>query len=136
MAIFQCTVLGTPIPKARARTVRNKYTGKVMSFTPDKTVNYENTIRQQAFDEYAGELVRADVPLILSCDFYLERPKSAPKKRTQPVKHPDGDNLLKSVADALQGIVYERDQQIIRFEGQKHYGLPERTEILVKEYTE
>ena len=37
-------VPGTPQGKARARTVRNKYSGAIRSYTPDTTVLYENLI--------------------------------------------------------------------------------------------
>ena len=35
-------VPGKPQGKARAKTVRNKYTGNTMSYTPEKDLLYEN----------------------------------------------------------------------------------------------
>ena len=43
------TVPGPPQGKSRARTVANKYTGKSVSYTPDKTVLYEKLDKRPVF---------------------------------------------------------------------------------------
>lgn len=83
-------------------------------------------------------------PLELSCVFYFQRPKghfgtgrncellkpSAPK---HPAVKPDATKLVRAVEDAMTGIVYRDDAQIIRQTAVKAYGLPERVEITVRE---
>lgn len=39
------TIPGEPQGKARPRVIRNKYTGKISIYTPDKTVAYEELVR-------------------------------------------------------------------------------------------
>ena len=42
----------------------------------------------------------------------------------QPLNRPDGDNLEKLVWDALTGIVWADDSQIVQWAGAKWYGEP------------
>ena len=76
-------------------------------------------------------MIPRSIPVSVTCDFYFAKPPSIPKRRTFPTVKPDGDKLLRATWDAMTGIVYEDDSQIVRWEGRKHYGLPERVEIVV-----
>jgi Holliday junction resolvase RusA-like endonuclease len=69
------------------------------------------------------------VPVGLCLDFYLARPESIPKKRTRLVVKPDIDKLVRSTSDALSGILYADDAQIVDLNVRKHYGSPERVEV-------
>jgi len=58
----------------------------------------------------------------LSASFYLPRPKSL--KRGTPAAHlkaPDVDKLLRSVCDALKGVAFADDKQVVEIIGRKHY---------------
>lgn len=115
---MQFIVNGMPQGKSRARTVRNKYTGKVHSFTPEKTQNYEDLIRwayKEAGGKYFGEqALRIDITA------YFPMPQSFSKTKRQqaftgalkPTKKPDCDNILKVVLDALNGVAYHDDKQV------------------------
>lgn len=69
------------------------------------------------------------VPVSLVMDFYFERPPSIPKKRRDMVVKPDLDKLVRSTTDALTGLLYADDAQIIEASVRKHYGTPERVEV-------
>lgn len=71
-------------------------------------------------------------PTELTVSFYFSRPPSVPKKRIAHVVKPDLDKLVRAVKDALKGIVYHDDSQVVRIKAGKDYGSPERTEITVK----
>ena len=58
--------------------------------------------------------------LRLYARFIMPRPKSRAKDEHH-VCRPDVDNLLKSVLDGLNGIVYNDDSQIVRIEADKAY---------------
>lgn len=115
---MQFIVNGMPQGKSRARTVRNKYTGKVHSYTPEKTQSYEDLIRwsfKEAGGEYMGEkTLRVDIAA------YFPIPQSFSKTKRQqaftgvlkPTKKPDCDNILKVVLDALNGVAYHDDKQV------------------------
>ena len=123
------TIYGHPVPKARARTVRTRG-GRTVSYTPAKTESWEDSIRAQALQSRPGRLL--DGPLALEATFYLLRPKSKPKRVLYPAWRPDLDNLVKSVKDALEGIIYTNDSRIVDEVARKRYGDPPRVEITIR----
>lgn len=66
-------------------------------------------------------------------------PKSMSRKRqyqalmgeVRPTTKPDLDNLLKSVKDALNGVAYVDDSQIVTITAEKAYGEQPKTIIQV-----
>jgi Holliday junction resolvase RusA-like endonuclease len=56
-----------------------------------------------------------------------------PKRLVQHIKKPDLDNFVKAVKDALKGLVYRDDSQIVRLAASKDYGDPLRVEIRIEE---
>lgn len=125
-------VPGPPQGKARARTVRQG--NFVHSYTPEKTVVYENLIKVLAVQEMSK--IRESIikgPIFLKIVAYYPVPKSVSNsRRTQmtsgklkPCKKPDADNIAKVVSDALNGIVYEDDSQICDLNVKKLYTVQE-----------
>ena len=123
------TVYGNPIPKARARTVRLK-NGFTTTYTPKKTEQWEDMIRLQILKHRPEKLL--DSAIALKAVFVLQRPKSIPKKRKYPETKPDLDNLLKSLTDAMEGIIYTNDSRIVKKQVEKIYGDPPRVEVEVE----
>ena len=123
------TVYGNPVPKARARTVRLK-NGFTTTYTPKKTEQWEDMIRLQILKHRPEKLL--DSAIALKAVFVLQRPKSIPKKRKYPETKPDLDNLLKSLTDAMEGIIYTNDSRIVKKEVEKVYGDPPRVEVEVE----
>lgn len=90
------------------------------NYTPTKDpVNaFKAAVQVAAIDaivEYAGfELL--DCPLVMELVFVLPRPASVPKRlgcgRLPHTGKPDRDNLMKSVQDALEGILFRNDSLI------------------------
>lgn len=61
-------------------------------------------------------------PLSVDAMFYLPRPASLPKKRvTYPSKRPDLDKLTRALCDALTGVVWRDDAQVVVLYMQKLY---------------
>lgn len=114
------TVPGKPQGKARARTT------KFGSYTPQNTVLYENYIKL-CYQSKNKECT--DKPVSLSINAYFEPPKSVSKAQRQamlddlipPTKKPDIDNIAKVVLDALNGIAYKDDKQVISLSVAKMY---------------
>lgn len=69
-------------------------------------------------------------PVVLRLLFYYRIPKSI--KRKYPTIRPDGDNLLKGLADCWNGVLWGDDQQIVDYVVSKRYG-PEEG-VLVQVY--
>ncbi len=62
-------------------------------------------------------------PLRFEAWFYLPRPKSAPKRILLPAKKPDLSKLLRSVEDALTGIIWHDDAQIVTARVHKRFAI-------------
>ena len=103
--------------------------GKPRTYTPEQTVSYENAIRFAAHQAMKGRpLIEMGVELRVTAIFPI--PASWPKKKwadamaglVAPTVKPDCDNIVKSVADALNQVVYVDDKQITRIVVWKKYG--------------
>jgi Holliday junction resolvase RusA-like endonuclease len=86
-------VLGQPIPKARPRVARGH------AFTPKTTLQAEARIAATARQQGARPL---SCPVRLDLRFYRE-----------DLRRVDIDNLVKLVQDALNGIAYVDDAQVV-----------------------
>lgn len=135
-------VPGKPQGKARARTCYNPNTGKHMSRTPDNTVMYENLIKDRYLQQANGFYLETGTPVTLRIVARFVPPKSKSKKIKQqmlngeilPLKKPDMDNIVKVVADALNGVAYHDDTQIALVIAKKAYSAMEGLDITVEEY--
>jgi Holliday junction resolvase RusA-like endonuclease len=127
-----------PVGKQRARYAKRG--NHVMAYTPDKTRNYESLIREAAIEAMgSGEPLETPVTLYL----YIRAPipKSLPKKRIEaclnglekPIKKPDASNVLKSVEDAMNGVVYKDDSQIVNIHVSKVYSSVSGVDVCIKE---
>lgn len=129
--ILKFEVMGKPQGKARARTLRNGH-----SYTPENTVLYENLIKTSfqsqcglhRFDNIPGSELKQ--PLSMQIFAVYEIPKSFTKGKRLAAEHnmirpttkPDADNIAKVVCDALNGIAYIDDTQVVELEVTKLYG--------------
>ena len=105
-----------PVPKARARIT------KFGAYTPKKTKDFEKYIRQNTICR------KFDGPLAIDIVFYIKRPKTV--IREYPCVKPDIDNLFKAVTDALNGMAYNDDSQIVKVTTEKAYA--DKGKIVVK----
>ena len=128
---------GPPQGKARPRVVRGAG-GRVHTYTPDGTAAYERLVREQyrkAARIPAGGIPaggvqfpdEAAIRLTVTAGFPV--PKSASRKNRarmlageiRPAKRPDFDNIGKIIADALNGVAYRDDAQIVEAQVVKIY---------------
>lgn len=133
---------GKPQGKARARTFYNPAAKKHVSHTPDNTILYENLIKDQFLNQADGFYLERGTPVALRIVARFLPPKSAAKKKQRqmlegeilPLKKPDMDNIVKVVADALNGVAYHDDTQIVFVPAKKAYSAMEGLDITVGEY--
>ena len=127
-----------PVGKQRARYVKRG--NFVQTYTPDKTRNYETLIKAAAI-EAMGASEPLETPINLYLYIRAPIPKSLSKKRLEaclnglekPIKKPDASNVLKSVEDAMNGVVYKDDSQIINIHVTKVYCSVSGIDVCVKE---
>ena len=135
------TVPGPPKGKARARTVRTKG-GQAFSYTPEGTVLYENLVKV-SYRQEREESFQDGEPLQMHIKAFYGIPKSATKKKRQqmstgrllPTKKPDIDNIAKCILDALNGVAFHDDTQVVRLMMEKVYDERPRVEVEIKEIT-
>jgi Holliday junction resolvase RusA-like endonuclease len=128
-----------PVGKQRARYARRG--NFVQTYTPDKTRNYEALLKDAAI-EAMGSSEPLETPVSLYLYIRVPIPKSFSKKKVQewlngieqPMKKPDSSNVLKSVEDAMNGVVYMDDCQIINHHITRVYSTLSGVDICVKEY--
>lgn len=119
--MMQFTVKGPIKGKARARTFYDPRIGKHRSITPAQTVTYENLV-QLCYRTSAGvEQYMDGEAIAISIHAYFDIPKSYTKRKKQliedgrlrPTKKPDADNIAKIICDALNGVAFKDDSQIV-----------------------
>ncbi|MCL2856185.1 MAG: RusA family crossover junction endodeoxyribonuclease [Oscillospiraceae bacterium] len=132
------TVPGEPHGKGRPKF--STIGGHVRARTPDKTVVYENLVRTMFQQAAHSRRFPDDAMLDLRVMAYYTIPASASKKRraamlageVRPTKKPDADNILKVVADSLNGIAYRDDAQIVDSQVRKFYSDRPRVEVIIQ----
>jgi len=77
-----------------------------------------------------------EAPVSITLRFYFARPKFAPKDRLYPVVKPDEDKLMRSCLDALKGILWTDDCQVVRAQVSKDYHETPHALITVEECQE
>lgn len=103
---MQFTVYGNPKGKQRPRFSRKSR--KI--YTPSETTSYEQEIRK-AYISAGGTMLSetAAISILISAEYA----KARTSKKVFPTLKPDWDNIGKIVSDALNGIAYKDDAQIV-----------------------
>jgi len=110
-------VHGNPVPQGRPRIIKKgqHYGAK----DPDTSRVYKDRLRLLAHEHRQEPLLEG--PLFLRLTFEVLKPKSARKRDVWRHKKPDLDNLVKAVMDAMVGVMYRDDAQIVGLESYKLY---------------
>jgi len=117
---------GKPIGKARPKFSR--VGNFVKTYTPEQTVNYENFVKM-CWMNSGEEKLHGNIIAVIVARFII--PQSYSKKKRKELnekycpKKPDCDNIAKSILDALNGIAYDDDSQIIDLSVTKLYSAEE-----------
>ncbi|MFC2343090.1 MAG: RusA family crossover junction endodeoxyribonuclease [Negativicutes bacterium] len=137
MNTYTAVILGEPVAQGRPRFSRQG--GFVKAYDPAKSRDYKSYVRMIAAQNAPAEPVTGAV--ILSLKIYRSIPKTMPKYkrelavagRLRPVTKPDVSNVLKGVEDALKGLWYADDSQIVGYgEMGKWYAECPRIEIMMR----
>ena len=133
--MIQFEILGKPVAKGRPRLGRYGHT-----YTPQKTVQYENLVKVTFMNEYRNHIpyegyIEADIKAI------FEIPKSYSKKKTKELLEtsnnydhkPDLDNIAKIILDSLNGLAYKDDSQVTVLHINKQYGEQAKVVVTLKE---
>ena len=131
-------VHGAPKGKGRPR-----FTQAGITYTPDDTRIYEERVIAAYLEQVGTSKQRPyfpkDKPLVLEAVIDFAPPKSASKKKKlqmlageiRPIRRPDADNVLKAIADSLNGLAYHDDAQLVEMKGTKRYDAIEGVWVLI-----
>ncbi len=120
--ICEFSVSGKPASRGSKRPVRHKHTGRIMLIDSCKrSYGYMADIKAAAIEAMAGKSP-LECPVMLFVQFRFQRPKShfnkkglkadAPDFHTQV---PDLSKAIRGVEDAMTGVVYKDDRQIVGY---------------------
>ena len=123
-------VPGKPLAKQRAR-----WSGHYL-YSPKETVGFETYIKEMFVISYP-DFILLEGALRMTITAYMIIPKSTSKKRAKlmvervirPDKKPDWDSLGRIASDALEGLAYKNDSQIVTGIVHKWYAIRPRLEI-------
>lgn len=134
------TVYGEPVAQGRPRA--STQGGFVRLYDPKKSKDYKDYVRLAAAEHAPAALLEGPLGMVLTV--YRSIPKSFSKKKAalaedgeiRPVSKPDMDNYLKGVKDALKGVIWKDDSQVVEVFAQKRYSARPRIEVKIKQYTQ
>jgi Holliday junction resolvase RusA-like endonuclease len=133
MRTLKFIIPGEPKGKGRPRFI--KTTGG--TYTPKDTASYENLVKVCFMEAKPKDWVVNDQMCSMCIRVYFGIPKSTSKKKRKdmmvheirPTKKPDLDNIIKIISDALNGIAYKDDSQIVGCYISKWYSNEPRVEV-------
>jgi len=116
----ELTVQGEPVAQGRPRFSTRG--GFARAYDPAKSRDYKDYVRLAAAQQM-GENPPLNGALMLSVRIYRPIPKSFSAKKEalaeagilRPTTKPDIDNYVKGIKDALKGICWQDDNQVVAY---------------------
>lgn len=138
MKQIKFSVPGQPFGKQRPKFSRaGQY---VKTYTPDKTVSYENLVKLMYQQAAKGRMFKDEDMLDVRIIAYYEIPKSTSKKKRKlmlehkirPAKKPDWDNIGKIVCDSLNKVAYHDDAAVVDAQVRKFYAEQPKVDVIIR----
>jgi crossover junction endodeoxyribonuclease RusA len=130
------TVIGVPQPQGSSRAfVPRGWNRAIITSDNSKLKPWRQEIAgtAQAIMNSSKIGLLEDVPLSIEASFFFDKPKSAKKSLRYKITKPDVDKLVRGLFDALTGIVFRDDAQIVTSISHKRFGVPSRVEVSISE---
>lgn len=137
--MIQFTVYGEPVAQGRPRATT--IGGKARMYDPEKSSDYKHYVRLAAQQHAPAVLLEG--PLGIAVTAYRPMPKYLSKNPIKaaaaergdifPVSKPDADNYLKGITDALNGVMWKDDSQVVDAFVKKRYSARPRIEVKIKQ---
>lgn len=128
MTVLHFRVSGLPQPKGSARAfVPRGWTRPIVTSDNAKNKGWQQLVAEAADRAIAGlpggTFHTLECAVRLTIAFYMARPKYLRKRGTTPahLTKPDLDKLVRSVKDALKGVAWGDDSQVVDLVAMKRY---------------
>ncbi|MFW3538014.1 RusA family crossover junction endodeoxyribonuclease [Vagococcus fluvialis] len=133
---IKIVIPGQPVPQGRPKFTTKPF---VRAYDPPKSSAYKKVVAKYANQCKPNKLMQG--PLEVRVDIYKESLKSfskikkeqAENKELRPITKPDADNYAKGILDALKGIIWEDDGQVVKLITEKFYSSNPRAEVFVSQ---
>lgn len=122
--MIEFRAVGAPVPQGSMKVIN----GHVLHSQGSALAVWRSAIAWAA--KQAGATI-SDQPIDITMVFIMQRPKSV--KRPLPSVAPDLDKLVRGVLDALTGIAYADDSQVVSIHAHKIYGATPGVEVRLAE---
>ena len=130
------TVWGEPVAQARPKFARAG--NHVIAYDPAKSRSYKQDVKMAALEVRPERPL--ECPLSLTVKVFRSIPKGFSKKKAaralagelRPATKPDLDNIVKGLKDALKGVVWCDDSQVVNLTAGKWYSDRPRVEITIR----
>jgi len=133
MKTYQFEVVGRPVPKGSMKAYMAKGARfPIVTHDNESTKPWQATVAATAHAVCQGNVTRAPVAIEIECffgyrksDFGTGRNAGAlkPSAPTHHTTKPDADKLGRCIGDALKGVVYADDSQVVEITVRKAYTL-------------
>ncbi|BBN97479.1 RusA family crossover junction endodeoxyribonuclease [Sporolactobacillus terrae] len=138
--MIEFTIYGEPIAQGRPRFARRgKFT---QAYDPPDSREYKKYVKLLASQNKPHTPIEGPVELKLLIYRPLLKSMSKKKKAAavagtlRPIKKPDVDNVAKGIMDAMTGIIWQDDKQVVSLQVSKFYSEQPRVEVQVTELDE
>lgn len=129
--------------KGKMRPKATAFGGHARVYTPSAQIKNENWIKMEYLRKAESEGFKGfgDKPVNIYITTNIAIPKSFSKKKREqalavmlrPIVKPDIDNVCKTILDALNGIAFDDDKQIVRLNAEKYYSEKTFTYVYMEE---
>lgn len=128
-------VPGKPVPQGRPKFTTKPF---IRAYDPPKSAAYKKLVATYAMLNKPKNLLEGE--LAVHIDIFKGSLKSFSKKKAhlaetrvlRPITKPDADNYAKGPLDALKGIIWKDDGQVVELMARKFYSADPRIEITVR----
>jgi Holliday junction resolvase RusA-like endonuclease len=118
-----------PVAKGRPRVTF--HSGRVWTFTPEKTENFQNELQARVM-RHSDKIIHKPTPIKLTVTFYRKKSEWRAKGEELPVCRPDLNNILSATLDALNGVLWDDDSQICTVNMRKRWSKKEGGYITIR----
>lgn len=131
--MIRFTVLGEPVAQGRPRA--STINGRVRMYDPKKSSDFKKYVKLAASQHAPRKLLEG--PLAMKVKVYKPSLKSFSNKKKvaaedgslRPITKPDVDNYVKGIKDALKGVMWIDDSQVVDLHISKWYSEKPRIEV-------